>query len=205
MLTACFGVVEASGIVGGVLIIDASTRSSRPLGGEGEVAAMVLSCFVLSSCWSFAWKPQPQVGPHFVASQAFLMSKRKVAWTNRSCDICPPKTACALSRSVQLSICLEEHVSLSQQHRCPDCTEEGVSQSKGGSCSHAAASQTRQHTNNDAAVSRQETSTLIGGAFLCQPPPSFPCPRHEGKYATDGIVRGNLPCAESVSGVCNFE
>lgn len=49
MLTACFGVV-ASGIVGGVLIIDASTRSSRPLGGEGEVAAMVLLCFVLSSC-----------------------------------------------------------------------------------------------------------------------------------------------------------
>lgn len=40
MLAACFGVV-ASGIVGGVLIIDASTRSSRPLGGEGEEAVMV--------------------------------------------------------------------------------------------------------------------------------------------------------------------
>lgn len=41
MLAACFGVVEASGIVGGVLIIDASTRSSRPLGGDGEEAVMV--------------------------------------------------------------------------------------------------------------------------------------------------------------------
>jgi len=112
-------------------------------------------------------------------------------------------------RPCSFPICLEEgedkHLSLSQQHCCPNCTEEGVSQPKGGSCSHAAASQTRQHNNNDAAVSRQETSTLIGGAFLCQPPPSFPCPRHEGKYAAGGIVRGNLTYVESVGGVCNLK
>ena len=50
MLAACFGVV-ASGIVGGVLIIDASTRSSRPLGGEGEEAVMVRLFVVCVACW----------------------------------------------------------------------------------------------------------------------------------------------------------
>ncbi len=61
MWTACFGVV-ASGIVGGVLIIDASTRSSRPLGGEGEEAVMVrlfVVCVGLLEAAAISNRPSP--------------------------------------------------------------------------------------------------------------------------------------------------
>ena len=128
-----------------------------------------------------------------------ILQVRHVSYENCLCTFTVRAAFQFVLRKVRTNTCR------CQQHRCPNCTEEGVSQPKGGSCSHAAASQTRQHNNNNAAVSRQETRTLIGGAFLCQPPPSFPCPRHEGDCAAGGIVRGNLTCVESVGGVCNIK
>ncbi len=64
------------------------------------------ACCCLSNTWAF-----------LVASQAFLMSKRKVAWTNRRCDT---DENCRAA----FNLSFEEHVLLSQQHFSPDCTEE---------------------------------------------------------------------------------
>lgn len=168
MLAACFGVVEASGIVGGVLIIDASTRSSRPLGGGGEEAVMVwLFVGLCRLAGSHDHQQPPFASVNVVTPKRLGKVKtarldksqlRHVSTENCLSTFTRPCSFQFVLRKVgqtrvavaatQLSAPSRLKADLQPRHRLTNKT-------------------TQQHNSNNAAVSRQETSTLIGGAFLC--------------------------------------